>query len=149
MSGSLLEYDESQHHLYADASHLDESESASTTRSVWTLDDAGGNERVRHPQAETVDQQRVPGNDTLYSRSNPLMVDARPCSQTKLHRNGSNQEDLPTTQPSQQSFSSHAPSRGNVLASHLYDTAALPLEDRTEAILFRHYIQKLAICVSN
>ncbi|CAJ2502961.1 Uu.00g103550.m01.CDS01 [Anthostomella pinea] len=39
------------------------------------------------------------------------------------------------------------PSLGNVLPPTFHGTAALPLKSRTEAILFRHYIQKLAVCL--
>ncbi|KAI1455557.1 hypothetical protein F4805DRAFT_265043 [Annulohypoxylon moriforme] len=35
----------------------------------------------------------------------------------------------------------------NVITSTLQMASALPLKDRTEALLFRHYIQKLAICL--
>ncbi|KAH9885184.1 hypothetical protein F4778DRAFT_787361 [Xylariomycetidae sp. FL2044] len=40
-----------------------------------------------------------------------------------------------------------ANSPGNVFTSSFGSFAALPLRNRTEAILFRHYIQKLAVCL--
>ncbi|KAI0018662.1 hypothetical protein F4780DRAFT_508422 [Xylariomycetidae sp. FL0641] len=36
---------------------------------------------------------------------------------------------------------------GNVATSSFYDVAALPLKNRTEAMLYRHYIEKLATCL--
>ncbi|KAI1098764.1 hypothetical protein F4804DRAFT_346072 [Jackrogersella minutella] len=35
----------------------------------------------------------------------------------------------------------------NILAPNFHTTSTLPLKNRTEAVLFRHYIQKLAICL--
>ncbi|KAI0108066.1 hypothetical protein F4814DRAFT_43870 [Daldinia grandis] len=39
------------------------------------------------------------------------------------------------------------PHGGNILTPNFRNASSLPLKDRTEALLFRHYIQKLAICL--
>ncbi|KAI3322389.1 hypothetical protein HD806DRAFT_123611 [Xylariaceae sp. AK1471] len=147
ISGNSLDHDPSQYHLNLDDRDLDGSESASIKRSVSMWDDVRGSEQLGHSSAETVPQQRTPDSDTLYSRLDPLIVDVRRRSQTEHRRIGSDPEGLPNTQPLRRSLSSHAPSHGNVLISQFSDTSALPLKNRTEAILFRHYIQKLAVCL--
>ncbi|KAI1350705.1 hypothetical protein F5Y01DRAFT_144360 [Xylaria sp. FL0043] len=81
----------------------------------------------------------------------PAVADPRPHprshahAQTKHPCDGSDVEGLETMRPPHRNSGSHTPYHGNIQTSHFYDTAALPLKDRTDAILFRHYIQKIAI----
>ncbi|KAI8950039.1 hypothetical protein F4801DRAFT_550749 [Xylaria longipes] len=147
VAGGSLDGDAAQHHFYVDDEYLDEPGPASPRASISTLGNVPGGRQLDHSPPKTVPQKRTPESDTLYSRLDPLVVGAHPRSPTKHHCNGSDPGGLQTMQPSQQRSGLHVPPHGNVLTSHFYDTAALPLKNRTEAILFRHYIQKIAVCL--
>ncbi|KAF2966074.1 hypothetical protein GQX73_g7503 [Xylaria multiplex] len=47
----------------------------------------------------------------------------------------------------QKNLGSYTIPHGNVLTPPFHGPTALPLKDRTEAVLFRHYIQKIAVCL--
>lgn len=148
VAGSSLDSDAAQHHFYVDDEYLDEPESASLRRSVSTSGNVPRDRQLDHSPSEVVLQKRMPDNIS-YSRLNALVVGGHSRSHAEHRSHGSDSEGLQTMQPSQQRLSLHVPPHRSVLTSHFYDAAALPLKDRTEAILFRHYIQKIAVCVSN
>ncbi|KAI1814410.1 hypothetical protein GGS20DRAFT_548495 [Poronia punctata] len=50
-------------------------------------------------------------------------------------------------QPVARISGSHAPSYANVPTSRIDEREAMPLKSRTEAALFRHYIQHIAVCL--
>ncbi|KAI1751344.1 hypothetical protein F4782DRAFT_192122 [Xylaria castorea] len=148
VAGSSLDSDAAEHHFYVDEEYcLNEPESASPRASVSTSGKVPRDGQLDYSTSKTVPQKRTPKSDTLYSRLNPVVVGAHPRSQPEHHRNGLDAEGLQTMQSSQQRSSLHVLPHGNVLTTHFYDAAALLLKDRTEAILFRHYIQKIAVCL--
>ncbi|KAI8964300.1 hypothetical protein F5Y11DRAFT_101981 [Daldinia sp. FL1419] len=49
--------------------------------------------------------------------------------------------------PSENIENTRVPLGGGIVTSSFRAASSLPLKDRTEALLFRHYIQKLAICL--
>jgi hypothetical protein len=149
MAGNSLDDDASQHRFYLDDGHLDRPDSASPGPSILMLGDVRESQQLCHSPTEIVPQQCTLDSDSLYQRLDPLIVDAHPHSETQHHRIGSIPETLRNAHSVQRSSSSHAHSHDNVLAPQFYDAATLPLKDRTEAVLFRHYIQKLAVCVSD
>ncbi len=102
-----------------------------------------------HSSIETGPLKHPSNSDPLYSKLEIMVADTHPHSQTEYHCNGLGVDGLQTMRPPHRSLSSHTPYHGNVQISHFYDTVALPLKDRTDAILFRHYIQKIAISVRN
>ncbi|KAH8167465.1 hypothetical protein CIB48_g781 [Xylaria polymorpha] len=146
VAGSSLDSDAAQHHFYVDDEYLDEPESASLRRSVSTSGNVPRDRQLDHSPSEVVLQKRMPDNIS-YSRLNALVVGGHSRSHAEHRSHGSDSEGLQTMQPSQQRLSLHVPPHRSVLTSHFYDAAALPLKDRTEAILFRHYIQKIAVCL--
>lgn len=147
MAGNSPE-DTPQPDFHVDDTHLDGPESASPRTSDPVASDVRRSRQSDQLPAETVSQQRAQGSGILYSRPESLAVNARPHPQPASHRHDSDLERLQTLQRSQQELNLHAPPHENKLTLQFYDAAALPLKDRTEAILFRHYIQKIAVCVS-
>ncbi|KAI8624955.1 hypothetical protein F5Y19DRAFT_278167 [Xylariaceae sp. FL1651] len=147
MAGNYLDEDTSQHHFYLEDKHLDESGSGSPGASVSMSGDIPGRQKSGHSPVTIAAQQRSPSNRSPFSRIDPSIVDTHRHPESHHHRDGLSGGTARSMQPLQRSMSSHAPSHGNVLTSNFYHSAALPLKDRTEAILFRHYIQKLAICL--
>ncbi|KAI1122668.1 hypothetical protein F5Y10DRAFT_286960 [Nemania abortiva] len=148
MAGNSPDDGASQHDFYVDDGYPDGSESASPGISVPTLGEALETTRSGHSPTKTISQKPALDSDTLYSRIEPSVVHAHPPPpQPGHHGNNAGTEGLHVTRPSQQNLNSHRPPHGNVLTSHFYDAPALPLKDRTEAILFRHYIQKIAVCL--
>ncbi|KAI0114452.1 hypothetical protein GGR51DRAFT_577463 [Nemania sp. FL0031] len=146
MAGNSPDDDASRHDFYADDGYRDGSESASPGISVPGSGEVSRTLRSDHSPVEAVSQKSTQGSELLYS-TEPPVVHAHTPSQNGRHRNNAGAEDLHVMQPPQQNPDLHRPSHGNVLTSHFYDAAALPLKDRTEAILFRHYIQKIAVCL--
>ncbi|TGJ78606.1 hypothetical protein E0Z10_g10159 [Xylaria hypoxylon] len=137
----------SRQHFDVNDWYLDDPELGSPGTSVSLSGDVPTNTQLDQPLVKTLSKKHTSDSDTLYSRSEPIVVGAHPRSRTEHHRNGLDTEGLQTIHHPQRSPGSHALSHGNVLTSHFYDTAALPLKDRTEAVLFRHYIQKIAVCL--
>lgn len=148
MEGTSPE-DTPQPDIHADETYRDGPESASPRASTPVSSDVPRSRQSDYLPAETVPRQRAQGSDVPYSRPESLGVNARPYSQTASHRHGSDSERLQPMQAAQQDLNLQAPSHENVLTLQFPDAAALPLKDRTEAILFRHYIQKIAVCVSS
>ncbi|KAI0474337.1 hypothetical protein F4859DRAFT_87227 [Xylaria cf. heliscus] len=146
VAGSSLDSDAAQYHFYVDEEYPDEPESASPGASVSTSGNIPIDRQPDHSPSKTILQKSTPESDSLYSNLDPLVVGTHP-SQTEHHHNGSGPEGLQPMQPSQQRLSLHVLPHANVRVSHFYNTAALPLKDRTEATLFRHYIQKIAVCL--
>ncbi|KAJ3577885.1 hypothetical protein NPX13_g2678 [Xylaria arbuscula] len=105
--------------------------------------------KTRPPDCSPIDaglqHKHASDDQAQYSKLGPIRVDAHFHTRIEHHRHGSDADGLQSLPPSHRSLSSHSSYHGNVQTSHFYDTAALPLKDRTEAILFRHYIQKIAI----
>ncbi|KAI0873771.1 hypothetical protein GGS24DRAFT_376748 [Hypoxylon argillaceum] len=141
MAGNSPDDEASRHDFYVDDRHLDGSESASPGIYVPTLAEVSKNKRSSHSPAEIVLQNPMRDRDPPYPRPGPLIAHDHPPLNTEHHRSNH------TMQHPQQNLNSHTPPHGNVLTSHFYDAAVLPLKDRTEAILFRHYIQKIAVCL--
>ncbi|KAI0554621.1 hypothetical protein F4679DRAFT_570498 [Xylaria curta] len=147
VAGSSLDNDATEHHFYVDDEYYpDEPKSASREASASTSGKVIRDERPDYSPPKTVPQKRTK-SDTLHSRLDPSVISIHPRSQIEHHHNGPDPESVQTMQPSQQRSSLHMQPHRNVLTSHFYDTPALPLKDRTEAILFRHYIQKIAVCL--
>lgn len=139
--------DTPQPDFHVDDTYLDGSESASPRTSIPVSSNVPRSGLSDHLPSEIVSRQRARGSEIPYSRPEPLAVNARPHSQTASHRHDSDSERLQTLPPSRQDMNLHAPSHENVINLQFYDAAALPLKDRTEAVLFRHYIQKIAVCL--
>ncbi|KAI0189968.1 hypothetical protein EV127DRAFT_481420 [Xylaria flabelliformis] len=147
VAGSSLDSDAAEHHFYVDDEYyLDEPESASRSVSVSTSGKVPRDGQLDCSSSKTVPQKRAK-SDTLYSRLDPSMIGVHPRPQIEHRHSGSDPESVQTMPTSHQRSSLHMLPHRNVLTSHFYDTAALPLKDRTEATLFRHYIQKIAVCL--
>ncbi|GAW13068.1 hypothetical protein ANO14919_024460 [Xylariales sp. No.14919] len=147
VAGTSPDDSTSQQQFYVNDEYLDDPESGSPGTSVSVSSNVPTNRQLDHSLAKALPQKPTSDGDTLYTRPEPMVVDTRPRSRTEHHRSGSNTEGLQTMHHTQRHLSPYALPHGNVLTSHFYDTAALPLKDRTEAVLFRHYIQKIAVCL--
>ncbi len=138
-----------QQHFSIDDGYLDGPELGSPGTPVSISGDVPRNTQPGHSSIETGPLKHPSNSDHLYSKLEIMVADTHPHSQTEYHCNGLGVDGLQTMRPPHRSLSSHTPYHGNVQISHFYDTVALPLKDRTDAILFRHYIQKIAISVRN
>ncbi|KAI0907903.1 hypothetical protein F4823DRAFT_640740 [Ustulina deusta] len=134
-----------QQHFSIDDGYLDGPELGSPGTPVSISGDVPRNTQPGHSSIETGPLKHPSNSDPLYSKLEIMVADTHPHSQTEYHCNGLGVDGLQTMRPPHRSLSSHTPYHGNVQISHFYDTVALPLKDRTDAILFRHYIQKIAI----
>ncbi|KAJ2981596.1 hypothetical protein NUW58_g6651 [Xylaria curta] len=94
-----------------------------------------------HSSRDTIPQNYTEDSDTQYSGLKPLTVDLHTRPRAEHHHNRLEARGVQTMQRSQRNLRSHVPT------SHFHDSAALPLKNRTEAILFRHYIQVIAVCL--
>ncbi|KAI0802695.1 hypothetical protein GGR55DRAFT_411448 [Xylaria sp. FL0064] len=164
VAGALPDDHTSQQHFYVVDEEDDDDngppngpEVASSGISVSIPGDISRNGQPGHSPTEKSLHKHASDVDALYSKLEPAVADPRPRphphphphshahAQTKHPCNGSDAEGLETMQPPHRNSGSHTPYHGNIQTSHFYDIAALPLKDRTSAILFRHYIQKIAI----
>ncbi|KAI1118511.1 hypothetical protein F5Y14DRAFT_438495 [Nemania sp. NC0429] len=146
MAGNSPE-DTPQPEFHVDDTYRNGPEPVSPRNSIPLSSDVPRSPRSDHLPAEIVSRQHTQGGDILYSRPESLVVNTRPHPQTASHRHDSSPERLQTLRPSQQDLNLHASPHENASTLQFYDAAALPLKDRTEAILFRHYIQKIAVCL--
>lgn len=149
VAGNSLDDGESQYQFYVDDGYSDEPESASADAPVAISADTPKNRRSDRPLAKIVAHQRTLDGDALCSRSEPSLVDAHPRSHTEPNRHGLGAGVLRAMRSSQQGSTPRPPPHEDVGTAQFYNPAALPLKDRTEAVLFRHYLEKIAVCVSS
>ncbi|KAI1306156.1 hypothetical protein F5Y03DRAFT_142852 [Xylaria venustula] len=136
----------SQQHFYVDDDTYLEGPGLGSPRGSGSISgNTPENGQTGHSPSERGLHRHTSDSAALYSKLDPVVVDTRPHSQPEHNRNGSGADGLQTIQHLPRNWSSHTQYHGNVQTSHFYDEAALPLADRTDAILFRHYIQKIAI----
>ncbi|KAI1283877.1 hypothetical protein F5Y07DRAFT_91047 [Xylaria sp. FL0933] len=160
VAGALPDDHVSQQHFYAVDEEDDDDngptngpEVASPGISASIPGDIPRNGQPGHSPTERGLHKHASNVGALYSKLEPAVADPRPHphphshahAQTKHPCNGSDVEGVDTMRPLHRNSGSHTPYHGNIQTSHFYDTVALPLKDRTDAILFRHYIQKIAI----
>ncbi|KAI2640203.1 hypothetical protein GGS21DRAFT_537906 [Xylaria nigripes] len=100
-----------------------------------------------HSPAEMMSQGHTPENHTLYSGMDPLIADGQLRRHNEQHQSDPDPELFRTMQSSYRSPNQHALPHGTVLSLQPSETTVLPLKNRTEAILFRHYIEKIAVCL--
>ncbi|KAI1822147.1 hypothetical protein F4861DRAFT_532414 [Xylaria intraflava] len=143
MAGDSLDDSVSQQYLRLGDRLLNRPESHSSGISALISSDDQRSAQLDQSSTEAVSRTRSPGRGALYSTLGPLINDANSCPRNDDRQKGLDLKLLRTAPPSQQSLGSHAPSRRSVVCG----MAALPLKTRTEAILFRHYIEKIAICL--
>ncbi|KAI0207008.1 hypothetical protein F4808DRAFT_466880 [Astrocystis sublimbata] len=144
-SGSPLDSYAPKHHFYVEDEYREEARSPSPTDAFPTSDDILGDRKLDRSPSATVSRKRTPVQDSSLPRPDLAENDTIPRSQNDRFRHGSGPQDLRTAQPSRLRLGLHAPPHGITHSTHFDDGAALPLKYRTEAILFRHYIQKVAV----
>ncbi|KAI1438433.1 hypothetical protein GGR50DRAFT_430747 [Xylaria sp. CBS 124048] len=143
MAGDSVDDNVSQQYFYIDDTFLDRPVPYSPGFAASLSGDIQRGTQLRQSPAETISEAPTPDSDSLYPGSEPRIDVVHPRSQDEHSRNSLDLRELQTMQPLPRNPSSHAPSHENPL----YGVAALPLKSRTEAILFRHYIEKIAVCL--
>ncbi|KAI1641751.1 uncharacterized protein F4817DRAFT_38695 [Daldinia loculata] len=114
--------------------------------------------------ASSVTPPAIP-NSTEYNRADGQPVDVVQAQNTPRNNGGFPANDTSAAElhshghiPGSKSASSYdlsssdientrVPHDRGILTPNFHNASSLPLKDRTEALLFRHYIQKLAICL--
>ncbi|KAI0505999.1 hypothetical protein F5B22DRAFT_625799 [Xylaria bambusicola] len=146
VAGASLDDYASQQHFYTDDGSPGEPKSGSPGTSGLLPGDILGTRRSDVPPTELGHQRKhAPHHGSRDSKLELVRADAQLPTRFETHRNGSDTDSLQTMHPLHRSLSTHTSYDGNVQTSHFYDTPALPLKDPTDAVLFRHYIQKIAI----
>ncbi|KAI0470643.1 hypothetical protein GGR56DRAFT_138463 [Xylariaceae sp. FL0804] len=127
--------DVSQYQFFADeACHDDRADSESSGRTPSAV------QTRQHRYSDT-----SLNNTPTLQDTGSLLVEPRPPSHEGP--DGMRTDSPMDVPPLGVDMSPAGPAIGNVLTSTFENTAALPLRDRTEALLFRHYIQKIAVCL--
>ncbi|KAI1336497.1 hypothetical protein F5Y15DRAFT_418805 [Xylariaceae sp. FL0016] len=147
----------SSYQFHFDESCQDERESVSSGRTPSST-----SEFRRHRNSDTslsdtdtfhgspVHQRIFPDTDPLRNKPSPVEpshTQSQPHKQPHAPYDGLESGSPMSVDPVSMNLNPHTPPLGNVMTSAFCDTAALPLKSRTEALLFRQYIQKLAVCL--
>ncbi|KAI0148848.1 hypothetical protein GGR57DRAFT_230956 [Xylariaceae sp. FL1272] len=150
MTGSSLDEDAYPHHFYLEEGARDTLDSDAPGASVTTSGDSGAPQKPSHSLSAPTGERRSPGGYHPVSKIDPLLLPDRHShsrSPTQNLHNGTIAKPSGDARSAYKIMNSHPPLRANVPSSRFYDTAALPLKDRTQATLFRHYVQVMAPCL--
>ncbi|KAI1372585.1 hypothetical protein F4677DRAFT_248557 [Hypoxylon crocopeplum] len=140
-NGSPIE-DISHFEFHIDESHTRESESASSSITPPVTTNSRRRNEVGNHTVGVAQVQDPPRNHSSLSEGAPVN-EFHPRGYLPRSRSaGTN--DIPSLQIRD---GTRVLPPVNPLSSGFHTTSALPLKNRTEALLFRHYIQRLAICL--
>ncbi|KAK5628751.1 hypothetical protein RRF57_004466 [Xylaria bambusicola] len=146
VAGASVDDYASQQHFYVDDGSPGEPVSDSPGTSGSLSGDVSMTRRSDGSPTELGHQRKhAPRGHSHDSKLELVRADTHLHTRFEHHRSGSDKHGLQTIQPFHRSLSTHTSYDGNVQISHFHDTPALPLKDPTDAVLFRHYIQKIAI----
>ncbi|KAI0006829.1 hypothetical protein F4779DRAFT_643850 [Xylariaceae sp. FL0662B] len=139
VSGSPLE-NVSQYEFHVNQTHSDGLESSSADTTPASID-SGQRKDVSPLSVAEIPFRHSPRNNVMFPDASSRMG---------LQPRESLSEAEPDSQFNVQPLRGNTPPThmlGNSPISALHDVSPLPLRNRTEAVLFRHYIQKIAICL--
>ncbi|KAI0891616.1 hypothetical protein F4806DRAFT_500796 [Annulohypoxylon nitens] len=142
-TGSPIEDNTSQYEFRVDNTDTRGSESTSTTTTMTTTTTT--TLPAITSLREYAEIGKPPRADALFFSENASPTGHHPYKESSGAR--STAAELYNTQSFSTGHDIRIPPLRNVITSALQTASALPLKNRTEALLFRHYIQKLAICL--
>ncbi|KAI1331706.1 hypothetical protein F5Y16DRAFT_241696 [Xylariaceae sp. FL0255] len=160
MCGDSPEEDTAQYHFYGQEDHDDASESDSSAAASEPATAREDGNSLRHNSTVALLSARRPAptrrwsakEEPMTSRIDPVILPHHAHSHSPTHHDQNvtssiHRDTLPPLRNGGGGDSQAPAVGGNTFTSSFANAAALPLKDRTQAILFRHYAQVLAPCL--